>query len=506
MGYIVLAIGVLTTCVLALSMDWLSFWPALLTILGCLIYLALRSQGPHRSWDELKRLQDAYDQLDRQAKLVIRTDLELHRAQEELDRRLASLLSLHHFSQQVQVSLRPDEVFRKVDASVVTNFGMLNGLAGLCRSLDAVEWQSLVGISPPVAEQIKQHLMQTGLLKEILTNPAPRVLHAGDASHPAVPRLLELLSVHSVVVAGIMPHTGPAGCLLLGRGGSSISAKADEDLVAILVNQLGTAVENSSLYEEAWAAKRELERKVQERTKELADANAQLLRLNKAKSDFVSAVSHELRTPLAAIKGYASLLGSGQFGPLADAQKERIQKIEKHTDLLTQFITNLLDIAKIEAGRTTMEIRPIPVGEFFATVEELVHPQLQAKQIRYAVELDGVQELIGDAQHLRRVFMNLLSNAIKYTPEGGTIRVAVRRQGELVEATVTDTGHGIGPDDLPKLFQEFYRANDPVNREIRGTGLGLALVKRIVEAHHGHIVVASEKGKGSTFTVTLPAA
>jgi signal transduction histidine kinase len=308
----------------------------------------------------------------------------------------------------------------------------------------------------------------------------------------------------TAVVAGIIPNAGPAGILLLGRMGSATNVKADEELAAILTSYLGIAIENSALYEKTWSAQRELETKVQQRTQELAEANTVLMRLNKAKSDFVSAVSHELRTPLAAIKGYASLLASGQFGKLAQSQQERIAKIEKHSDLLAQFINNLLDIARIESGRVTMEHQPIPIDEFLTAVHDVVAPQMDAKHIRYRVDRDGVTQLLGDTSHLQRVFVNLLSNAIKYTPDGGSIRVGLKREGAEVIASVADTGCGIGPEDRAKLFQEFYRGNDPVNQQVRGTGLGLALVKRIVEAHHGRIWVESQKGQGSTFSVSLP--
>ena len=172
--------------------------------------------------------------------------------------------------------------------------------------------------------------------------------------------------------------------------------------------------------------------------------------------------------------------------------------------MLTQFINNLLDIARIESGRIAMERKPIALQEFMESVEEVLHPQLQAKHLQYQVDRDGVTQLVGDSPHLQRVFINLLSNAIKYTPEKGAIRVGFTREGNAVLATVTDSGCGIGPEDQQKLFQEFYRAHDPINQEIRGTGLGLALVKRIVEAHQGKIWVTSEKDKGSTFSVSLP--
>ena len=151
-----------------------------------------------------------------------------------------------------------------------------------------------------------------------------------------------------------------------------------------------------------------------------------------------------------------------------------------------------------------MERQAIPLEEFFTSVQDVVAPQMEAKHIRFSLDRDGVTQLLGDTSHLQRVFVNLLSNAIKYTPDGGVIRVGLRREGSSVLATVSDTGCGIAAEDQAKLFQEFYRANDPVNQQVRGTGLGLALVKRIVEAHHGRIWVESEKGKGSTFSVSLP--
>ncbi len=507
MTYLVAALSLLATIALGLQAPSNPQTSGMVLMILCGFgYFLLKGDALARQLDELTRLRAAYDQLDQQAKLIIRTDLELHRAQEELDRRLASLMSLHRLGQQLQVSVQPEEMFSKLDAPIVSSFGFENGLLGLCPTIEQLEWRSLVGVNPDAAARVRDHLLFSGLLKEIVAKPAPQMWRDSSAPGQAHGKLLELLGVSSAVIAGVIPHSGPVGCLILGHAaGGTVNAKAEEELVAILTNQLTVAVENSALYEKTWAAQQELERKVQGRTRELAEANTELVRLNKAKSDFVSAVSHELRTPLAAIKGYAALLSSGQFGALAKAQGERIGKIEKHSDLLTQLINNLLDIARIESGRVTMERRLIPVEEFLGIVHELIQPQLEAKHIRYSVDRDGVKELLGDSQHLQRVFLNLLSNAMKYTPSGGAITVGFSREGDAVRATVRDTGCGIGAEDLPKLFQEFYRAEDPINQEVRGTGLGLALVKRIIEAHQGRIWVESQKGKGSAFHVSLPA-
>ncbi|HEX9781080.1 MAG TPA: ATP-binding protein [bacterium] len=454
---------------------------------------------------ELHRLRSAYDQLDQQAKLMIQTDVELHHAQEELDRKLDSLMSLHTFGQQLSVGLTAEEVLAKLDAATVTKFGYSKALLGVYNTDGTFTWHLAHGVAQTTAAKLREHLSRTGLLGTLLTQPAPKLLQASLVQDPVHQQVLDLLESPLAVLAGIIPHAEPKACLIVARAGSITNAKGDEELLAILTNQLTIAIDNSALYEEAWKAKQVLERKVQQRTHELAEANAALVRLNKSKSNFVSAVSHELRTPLAAIKGYASLLGSGQFGPLEKAQSDRLAKIEKHADGLTQLINNLLDIARIESGRITMEQKQIPVQEFFSAVQDLVRPQIEAKQIQYTADLDGVTELTGDEQHLQRVFMNLLSNAVKYTPDGGRITLGLRADGGTIVATVRDSGCGIPPEDLPKLFQEFYRSSDPINQQIRGTGLGLALVKRIVEAHQGEITVASERGQGSTFTVTLPA-
>lgn len=504
--YTVLAVGVLATAVLSMAGGWsLANGLQAFLLLGALTYLTLKVESARQQLEELRGVQDAYAQLDQQTKVLIRTDLELHRTQEELDRRLASLMALHTFGRQIQVSMRPEEIYSKLDATLVSHFGFAKGLLAQCPTSDSLQWRSMVGVNPQLAETLKAHIQETGLLKHFLTAGHPTTLTAASAAaDPAQRTLLQLLGTPTAVIAGVIPHGGAAGLLLLGRSGSSVSAKADEELVSILINQLAIAVENSSLYEKTWMAQQELERKVQDRTRELAAANAALIELNKAKSDFVSAVSHELRTPLAAIKGYAALLNSGQFGKLAGPQGERLLKIEKHADLLAQFINNLLDIARIESGRVTMEKRSIQVEEFLTMVQDVVQPQMQAKQLQYAVECDGVRELVGDMQQLQRVFVNLLSNAIKYTPEGGTIRLGLSREGDKLIARVSDTGCGMSPEDLGKLFQEFFRSADPINQQIKGTGLGLALVKRIIDAHHGTITVASEKGKGSTFTVRLP--
>ncbi len=466
--------------------------------------LALKVVSFQKDIQEIDRLRAAYEQVDQQAKLIIRTDLELHQTQEELDRRLASLMSLHEFQKKLKMGIGSSEIYAKLDSEIVTHFGFSKGMSGSCEDDEKLTWESIVGISQITAEHIKRYLLDQGLLKEFMSKSSVTLLHSSHIEDPRYRKLLELVNSPTLVITPVLPRDGVSGLLIFGRTGSATTAKADQELIEMLASYLEMTVESTALFEKAYQSQQILERKVLERTEALEGVNAELTRLNRAKTDFVSAVSHELRTPLAAIKGYASLLCSGRFGEVAEAQKERLAKIEKHSDLLTQLINNLLDIARIESGRITMEQKPIAFGEFLDTVNEMVKPQIDAKKINYDLQCEGIEEILGDEQHLQRVFMNLLSNAVKYTPEEGTITLNVTKSETSVTVSVIDTGCGIPEEDVPKLFQEFYRSADPINKTIKGTGLGLALVKRIIEAHKGTLTVTSEQGKGSTFAFDLP--
>ena len=476
-----------------------------LVVLGVICYVALKADALEPQIERLSQIQSAFEQLDRQAKLIIQTDFELHRTQEELDRKVASLLALHDLGQQLRVSLHPREVYAKLNAELVASFGFSKALVGLVDPPGSLTWCAVIGLSDEAARTVHDTLASGSLLERLMDHPAPQIITRQTTDPPEAHSVLEQIGGHSLVLGAIKPDAGPAGVLLLGHEGRGhVESRGEEELVSILMTHLAIAIENSAFYEELGQSRQELERKVQDRTRELAAANAQLIKLNKAKSDFVSAVSHELRTPLAAIKGYASLLRSGQFGPLVPPQAERLAKIEKHTDLLTHLINNLLDIARIESGRVTMEMQPLDLEEMLGSVADVAKPQMDAKHIRLAIEKDGVRTLTGDPTHLPRAFINLLSNATKYTPERGTITLSLQQESGHITVRVADTGCGIDPKELPKLFQEFYRAANPINEQVRGTGLGLALVKRIVEAHHGQIWVTSDLGKGTTVTFTLP--
>jgi len=248
-----------------------------------------------------------------------------------------------------------------------------------------------------------------------------------------------------------------------------------------------------------------LERKVEERTLQLSRALEEIKMISKRKSDFVSAVSHELRTPLTSIKGYASILLSEKLGQLPPAVKERLDKINRHSDELAQLVNNLLDISRIESGKISMKLEPLNLKEIIEEVVDLMNVQLKEKEIEFKFELSAdVEYVLADRQQLERVFINLLGNAIKFTPAKGKISIRASSLDNLCQIDITDTGIGIPQESLGAIFDEFYRVDNPINQKVKGTGLGLSLVKRIVEAHGGSIWVRSKLNEGSTFSFTIP--
>jgi signal transduction histidine kinase len=243
--------------------------------------------------------------------------------------------------------------------------------------------------------------------------------------------------------------------------------------------------------------------------RELTRLNVELDQANKLKDQFLANVSHELRTPLNSVIGFSDLLLSPELAGahLSDTQRDYIDTISRNGRHLLDLINELLDLAKIAAGRMELRPEPLAVAALLREVADSLRAQLEARKHTFALEPPPEPEtLIADRGRLRQVLLNLLSNAIKFTPDGGRITLSARLEdgARRLRVAVSDTGIGIAPHDQLKLFQEFVQLDASHARRYEGTGLGLALSKRLVELHGGTIGVESELGKGSTFWFTLP--
>ena len=230
-----------------------------------------------------------------------------------------------------------------------------------------------------------------------------------------------------------------------------------------------------------------------------------LKEMDRMKSEFVAMVSHELKAPLAAIQQQLDVLLAGMAGEVNEKQAHFLSRAQVRAQGLLDLINQLLDLSHIEAGQVTTEQEPTDPAPLVRQVVEFVRTQAEAKKINIRTDLPGSLPLISaDPGKIDEVFMNLLSNAIKYTPEGGRIGVEAFVAGGFVHFRVSDTGYGIPKEDVPRIFDKFYRVKSDKTRSISGTGLGLPIVKGIVEAHLGHIKVDSQVGRGTTFEVMLP--
>ena len=238
---------------------------------------------------------------------------------------------------------------------------------------------------------------------------------------------------------------------------------------------------------------------------ELIAARDEAEAANAAKSEFLSRMSHELRTPLNAIIGFSQMLVLPGKVPLTEQQADNVQEILKAGQHLLVQVNEVLDLARIESGRIELSLEPLPLAPLIQDCIAQVRPLATARRITLSSQVDDAMALQGDATRVKQVLLNLLSNAIKYNRDGGQIHVVAVATGEQMRVDVRDTGRGIAPEQRARLFKPFERLESSYDG-IEGTGIGLALVKRLVEAMGGEIGVASEEGVGSTFWFVLPVA
>jgi len=259
------------------------------------------------------------------------------------------------------------------------------------------------------------------------------------------------------------------------------------------------------------ASHTQLERTVDERTRELQAALEQLAEKTRElevasthKSDFLASMSHELRTPLNAIIGFTQVLEQKLFGEVNDKQEEYLADIHSSANHLLALINDVLDLSKVESGQVELELAPFVLRETLERGVVMVRERAVKNGVELALASDpDVQLVEGDERRIRQVVFNLLSNAVKFTPRGGSVQVSsAQRNGEVL-VSVADTGPGIAPEDQQRIFQEFQQTELGAEQR-EGTGLGLALSTKLIELHGGRIWVESERGKGSTFSFTLP--
>jgi signal transduction histidine kinase len=300
--------------------------------------------------------------------------------------------------------------------------------------------------------------------------------------------LVQVLGMQEVLYLPLHVEQSTIGVMAIGclqKGGLTAEHRR---LGALIAEQVAVPIERSRLYER------------------LRSANEKLEQINHLKNEFISMVSHELRTPLTTIKGYVSIVLSGETGELKEKQKYFLETSDRAIDRLTLLVSDLLDISRLEAGQIQMQLRPISLPDLVTRVGINFAPQLKAQGLKFTVNMpEKLPMLLADPHRLTQVFDNLLSNAIKFTAQGG-ITITATDKGDFIMVSVKDTGIGLAKNEQDRIFEKFYQVKVSGSWPSKGTGLGLAIVKSIVESHRGKVWVESDTNKGCDFRFLIPRA
>jgi PAS domain S-box-containing protein len=330
------------------------------------------------------------------------------------------------------------------------------------------------------------------------------------------------LPVCSYLAVPVISRTGAViGGLFFGHPQPAIFTERSERLVVGIAAQAAIAIDNARLYQGAQqelAARKAVETALRESEAKLRAvaserevlleservARSEAERLSHMKDEFLATLSHELRTPLNAIQGWSSLLRQPNLA--AEDKQRGLEAIERNARAQAQIINDLLDMSRIISGKIHLEVQVLHLHEVITSAVEAVRPSAEAKRIKIRTMLDsGIGATRGDPNRLQQVLWNLLSNAVKFTPTGGSIQIILERVNSHVEIVIEDTGIGIAPDFLPHVFDRFRQADASTTRRYGGLGLGLSIVKNLVELHGGAVRVKSPgPNQGSTFIVSLP--
>ena len=323
-------------------------------------------------------------------------------------------------------------------------------------------------------------------------------------------KLKKELDKHNIkVISPLFHHHKVVGLIILGEKNSQEGyAQEDIEFIEIMSSQAAVAIENALLYKEVGDFNLNLQQKVNEQTKDLVEKNEYLKKLLEMRSEFLDIASHQLRTPVSVIKGMTSMMLEGNLPP--EKEKEFLNAVFQKSMKLADIINDILRASEMDSEKLELKMNAIHTNDFLKRLGDDREEQFKRKNIKFslAAPKKPLPPILGDERYLEQAIGNLINNAIQYTPNNGEITLKANKKLNTVEIRVIDNGIGIPEKDRPELFNKFCRAENAVDSYTDGSGLGLFIVKKIIDAHHnGKVFIEkSEEGKGTTFTVVLPIA
>jgi signal transduction histidine kinase len=363
--------------------------------------------------------------------------------------------------------------------------------------------QTLAGTTFSLSDPLILYLKEK---KDTVALEEVKSLLANDLTEPTEKEKLKavgerLESLRAAVAVPSFSKGKLVGVLTLGEKLSGeLYSPDDLELLLTMASEAAIAIENAKLYQDITQVRDNLNNLIQKN-------DAELKKVDQLKREFLSVISHELRTPLTPIKGYLSLIMNGDLGVVTPKQRKAFSVILNQTNHLHNLIDTVIDISRIEVGKPLeLEREPLLIRDLVEKSVEFLSPSFETKNIK--VETNYLTEpitLLGDRKKLLRVFNNLLENTLKFTPSGGKTKISVEKDAGQIKVTLADSGIGIAPNYLVKIFERFFQVDSTYTRAAGGIGMGLALTKEIIDAHSGKIWAESEGlGRGSRFVFTLP--
>jgi signal transduction histidine kinase/DNA-binding NarL/FixJ family response regulator len=535
-----LLISVFGAAIILASHLWIGFdsWVPVLLIVATLSLLLLgwsidrfnKSEFEHSDREIL--LQEQRSLAEEQYDQSQETRAQLQALNVDLRRRVDEFAALHDISVAISDTLDLDELIERSLIAVTSHLRFDRALALLVdEDRRLLSRGQGVGGSAKMQELVKRIEISLdepdNYFVELLNSDKPMLI-TGIPEDEMTPnaQLARALGVEEHLGTPLISKGRKVGILDVDNNLSQRPiSEEDMELIFVVAGQIAVAIDNAILYREVESQKQTLEQRVAQRTEELAEATAEAQRAravaeeaSRAKSAFLSNVSHELRTPLTSVLGFTKIIGRSLNRHILPNVQTANPKVERATrnvqenlgiiveegERLTALINDVLDLAKIEAGKVEWVMQPVQIAPIIAHAASATHSLSEQKQLRLISDVEeGLPELVGDRNRLIQVVINLLSNAFKFTDEG-TVTCRARQVDGEIQVSVIDTGIGIPQTDLEDAFGLFKQVGDTLTEKPTGSGLGLAISKEIVEYHGGRIWAESEPGQGSTFSFSLP--
>lgn len=434
--------------------------------------------------------------------------LEQEQTHVELRRKVNQLTTLHRTGLLFSSTLDRNTLIHNVLETIVRDLGYDRAMISFYDRARGVTYDARVlGVPPEAAALARSHeipVSDPGTLEgEVLLRGRPVLVTdlgmVWDRLHPLNRELALATRTKSLISVPLKAKDVVLGSLTVDRTQEHSLTADDLELMVTLASQVAIALDNTEAYRQIEELNVGLEAKVRERTMELEKAD-------RLRSLFLSHVSHELRTPLTSIKGFVENMLAGLTGSLAEKQEVYLKRVAVNADRLIRMIADLLDRTRIETGRMELTLSEISLSKCVMDVIEQLRPLAVARRQRLEAVYPSSEAIVwADADRLAQILTNLLDNAIKFTPEEGSVTIRVVPEGErFMGVCVEDTGKGIPAEALPKLFDPFFRVTQEQRGAPKGLGLGLSIVKHLVELHGGSIAVHSGVGQGTRFHFTVP--